>query len=905
MSKPWWRRPHSVRLKRALCRAVNWRELFADTLQWKEGQNLPCTKRGAHQSGTDNKPSMGVVPNTHGAVKCFTCGYATTSFIGTLEDVLGIEYEKLCRQLYSQHVEPIVPEKVLKALAKNLRDDEELVTRVKLALKVGSEELDKWQLGWSAAMKRLTVPVLNEFGYCVDVRCYDIFGLRADNAPKVKSLRHGYGKVRVFPHTKERVVVIVEGEKDTIAARGIGLPAQTFTGGGESHPPSEVMKRQFEGKTVYVVGDNDKTGIEGAKKRCKKLAEVGATPVLVSLPVKEAKEDMWDWVHKYGGTADKFWELVKDSKPAEGDWGKAATMGDAMEAVKDLFTKDGPKSVVDKSKALLDAMKAIGWFYRVDCHVYYATNDACMIVDKKNSEFRAFMTSMNPWLNKETPVGRFILEHVENSVKALATEANVSNQFYYAVGLNRLYVKTSKEEQSILEISNEAKRLVRNGDNDAKILLVMADHSLHNIEEVGQVDPVEAVRWLWDNVFKFMPTPDYQRAMILLWYLAGIFKQATPDRPILRLMAPSTHGKSHVLRMLSCLTYGGEYVDGPGTTIASLATNAGKRPVLFIDNIEMEHVIQKEGLNDLFISLATNVAKEKRKIGTDTDVIYEKCECVTATTGIEPFEKHEIINRFLYATVDRVKHGRIDYCDFDVLQSIRDKRSWVLHGLLEAASQIMPKMKELRSVTKKYSVASNFIRYPVYLAIMDVWAAWLCEAIAVEEDGVRLSGDELMNRVVAYQGSQMRVQNEGTNPVLTWFESWWIRSALGTSFEMSYRPVFDDKEKTTTWWLQASQLLDELSILARTLNRKLPWVTPHQLSCRITDAESILREAGWKVDRYRSGGKNFMKIVKHGEMPDSTEASEAYDTYLALQSIDEKRQTGQSKVKGRKKCIKA
>lgn len=870
----WWKRSRGDRLKQALCERVDWQQIYSQVFDWKPGQNIKCfvaPKSEAHGFEEESRPSLGVIPESPGAVNCFTCGYKASSFIGVLEDFWGKPFEDVCAHLYSKLIEPTVAESTVSSLEKVLWKDDELLLKVREALRLPDDLMKKWRLGWSIKRRRLTIPIFNEFGLIVDIRCYDALRLNLADDPeaaKTISWKKGFGGARLFPFSAEKLVVLTEGEKDLLAGQHIGLPCQTITSGARTVLDEKDAKRHFQGKRVIIPADNDPAGKVGAVRRASMVKAAGGEPVVLELPVKEKKEDLWDWVFKYGGTSKKFWQLVKDA--GGGVAQDLPAVNPVGQGMGDLFGSKS-KSSVDVAVAIqvFESMRAKGWFYRYDGGLYYANAHECVHVHRSDPLFRSMMARIDPHINRETATGKVVLEHIENAGWACAEDVNVSNQSYYSLKGRALYVRTSRKTQHIYKVSAKGVTKVKNAQNKGRVLLALYDDAF---KDMGDIPPgtkwKPAIKWAWDEVFRFMPMPDSQRCMVFSWFLAGFFKQITPDRPILRVMAPSQHGKSHALRMLSLLMYGSECLNGPNSTVASISTNAVKRPMLFIDNIEMEHVVKREGLNDLFISLATNAAKEKRRSGTDTGVVYERPDCITATTGIEPFDRHEIINRFLYATINRNKYGRNDYFDFLRFAKIIENRDWVLWGLYQACVDLLPTLHErVEQLARKHAMADYFIRYPVYLALMEVWTSVLCSVIDVRDQkgDVMLSG-EVIDSIVALQAEQMSVHNEGTNPVLSWLNTLWERTcgAEPSFLESAHRPNIDRVNKVCTWWMTTQELLNELSVLARQLNRRVPWHNAQQLGCRITDCEEMLARDGWEVQRVKSNGREFKKIIKHG-----------------------------------------
>lgn len=87
---------------------------------------------------------------------------------------------------------------------------------------------------------------------------------------------------------KASVVFVVEGEKDVETLRNVGLVATTNVGGAGKFLQS--YSRWLDGKTVYILPDNDDPG----KKHAQDVRSILGHGTIVDLPVGH-KEDITDW----------------------------------------------------------------------------------------------------------------------------------------------------------------------------------------------------------------------------------------------------------------------------------------------------------------------------------------------------------------------------------------------------------------------------------------------------------------------------------------------------------------------------------------------------------------------------------------------------------------------------------
>ena len=178
-------------------------------------------------------------------------------------------------------------------------------------LKISQSTLDLLKVGFEG--EGISFPVF-VYGQLMDVRKY-----RPGQQPKVLS-RAGASSGYIVPDVSlmdnESEVYLCAGEKDMAVARSHGFNAYTLTGGEMSIP--HTFGYAFRGKRVYVLYDNDKTGLEGAGKLALYLNKQGAIPYIVTghhATCVEKGEDIADFFLKYGKTAEDLKEIISKAQP--------------------------------------------------------------------------------------------------------------------------------------------------------------------------------------------------------------------------------------------------------------------------------------------------------------------------------------------------------------------------------------------------------------------------------------------------------------------------------------------------------------------------------------------------------------------------------------------------------------
>lgn len=106
-------------------------------------------------------------------------------------------------------------------------------------------------------------------------------------------------------------VYVVEGERDVLALRAIGLPATTNPGGAGKWRPDYADQLIMAGAThVVVLPDHDAPGLKHAREVAMSCQAVGLTATIVELPGLAAKGDVSDWLAA-GHTKAELIALVK------------------------------------------------------------------------------------------------------------------------------------------------------------------------------------------------------------------------------------------------------------------------------------------------------------------------------------------------------------------------------------------------------------------------------------------------------------------------------------------------------------------------------------------------------------------------------------------------------------------
>jgi hypothetical protein len=189
----------------------------------------------------------------------------------------------------------------------------ELLRYVTEARGVSEEVARDVGLGWHEGWECYLLPVRDETGDVVNVRCH-----RPDGKPKMRNWKGHGDPPRLYPApppSDAKAVVVAEGEWDVLVARSNGLTAVCGTHGAGTWLAE--WSAALAGKHVRFVYDCDDAGRAGAAKAAESVRRSAKSVGIVDLGLGD-KEDLSDWFVKYGYSRDELRALLNDKSFAGG-----------------------------------------------------------------------------------------------------------------------------------------------------------------------------------------------------------------------------------------------------------------------------------------------------------------------------------------------------------------------------------------------------------------------------------------------------------------------------------------------------------------------------------------------------------------------------------------------------------
>lgn len=827
-------------------------QFYRDHLDWDGKSNVFCPFPERHKNGHDSLPSMKVFKNTGGAF-CHGCGYKATSPIYFLADSKQISPNAAARVLYAEWVEPVIPPEEYKEPADALLSNKFVLKTLLEKRGLTEATARKFRLGY--ARGRLTIPVFNDLGMCVNIRRYDLF---KEGGPKMLSWKEGYGSARLFPieSITAQQIFVVEGELDALAGLQAGLTCITPSGGAQTW--KDAWSKQLKGKDVIVIPDNDAPGHAGAETRRRSIAAHAKSVKVVDLPrLKEEGEDLTDWLLKYEGSAVELRKLAGDSqKPIKSAQPSLNSMDNLpYEATARSTVEEG---LVARSQAVWNVLTESGAFFKNDANeMFYANEQAgVMRVSKDPGPFMFFLSKINPIYNMATSVGRFVMERIRtNAMMASALSKTGSWSMYYK---GSLYLSASKDK--LLRITEEGCAHIRNAVNDEKVLLNLPVAGME-ISELPTANVRQGMDLLREVFMDNLAMSEEDRFLFVAWLAGMFFRDYVKPKPIIRLLARTASAKSTASKMASLLIYGQEMLSISASTMAAYYEMSSLYPIIIMDNLETRNM--SDMLEDFLLIAATGGVKSKRLISSDTGMVQYHANCLVLTNGIEPFNKHELIDRTVELSLDIAKYGNASFHETKVFSKLLESRSKILSALLFVIHKsVLPRVRkgEVGRIMGEFGIHGKE-RFNEYFALMALTLDALWAYLPVK--GYK-SSRELTAHWLRSQTRALHRQNEGTDEVLYFLDTYVSRySQLVLTGAQTH--VEKDKTGLITLKFTTRELLSDFRVLAKSLGIRCPWNNDRQLGTRLVDSARVLERAGWQCVDYISSGRKKHRYWKEAQ----------------------------------------
>jgi len=810
------------------------------------GKNVKCPFPESHKDGEDGTPSFRVFADT-GGTYCHGCGYKSTNPVYFWADYKKLKFDVALRQLYSKFVEPIISPAEYKVPHERLLANGLILKRLKQLRGLNADTVRKYKLGYDN--RRLTIPIFNEFSMCVNIRRYDLF---KTGGPKMVSWKEGFGRPRLYPldYISSSDVFVTEGELDALLGIQEGMMCVSPSGGSQTW--DEAWSRTMKGKVVRVIPDNDRPGIAGAEKRVASISKYAKECYLHRLPVEKEGEDLTDWILKYGGDRKKILKDLRGAlKTLNSETSKAAqALFDVLDSVEGVKKNVSEENLVKRSEAIWEDLMAGGAFFRnAEGTLFYVREGTtAMKVTNSLGQFMSFLSSRSPLVNQSSSTGRFIYTHIINKAYAQSELSKTGVWSMYDGG--KLYIHAGSDK--LLRIDEKSSEIIKNAVNPERVLLELPVPTMA-VSSPPDRRVNEGLTSLRELFMDNLSMQEENRYLLVCWLSCIFFRDYVKPKPLVRLLAKTASGKSTSSKLLSLLLYGEELLSHSASTIAATYEMSNRYPLLILDNLETRNMTPP--LEDFLLVAATGGMKAKRQLSTDVGLVIQQTSSLILTNGIEPFNRHELIDRTLEIDLDLEKYGRRGFQEGKIIPKLKAERQKIMSSILYLIHRyVIPRIKkgEISRIMQEFGQHGK-TRFNEYLALMSIVLDAFWGYMPLREYD---RPHDLVNFWLDSQTRAEQKQDEGTNDVLYFISTFAERhdQLLGAIIRIN------KEEDKLEFKCTTRELLSDFRVLAKILGIKCPWQNENHLGTRIADSEEMLARAGWKKSRIVVNGRAYLRF---------------------------------------------
>lgn len=440
-----------------------------------------------------------------------------------------------------------------------------------------------------------------------------------------------------------------------------------------------------------------------------------------------------------------------------------------------------------------------------------------------------------------------VLKAETDSKGALLTECS---WLHSKVADRVIYINPNNDDARLIRIDPDGVSVVPNGTNDDHVLLMPAyKMEPFTFTNLSAEDYFKTWNDYSDLVWNNLTCSPTDRWLYCCWSLSYPLFDFARTIPIMRCEGYAGSGKTYAMNIVSHFVYGDSQLKR--ATEAANYADASQNPVLFLDNVEVSNFTQ--GLGDFLLMGATGIQKEKRKMGTDREVVIEKMRCLINTNGIESLGKREHIDRTLTINFDRSAYGSRNFSEM-IYGSVHSKRSEFCSAQMMLISKVLGKISQ-GGIEKwiKYLEAHHpdhaKNRINSFLSLM---------ALVLEELIPEDSVEATVAAWIESQDAQGREADAGTNSVVNFFNAvcrdWqdlndntqWVN----WGYEVKVTPNNADHRRATALTVTgtASQFLNTFSACSKRKKLYCEYRTAMQLTKRFNDAARVFDDLGITMD---------------------------------------------------------
>lgn len=423
-------------------------------------------------------------------------------------------------------------------------------------------------------------------------------------------------------------------------------------------------------------------------------------------------------------------------------------------------------------------------------------------------------------INSTERESAYIIGHLVSYVSGLSPVGRLATLSFYDMDTNALYLHTGRKE--VLRVSPRDITTVTNGYDS------LVFHWTSQNEVIEPHYKHYDTRWediLFENALDNIVGlgADEAKALLKVWLLMLLLRNAVVSRPILSIFGQPGAGKSTLFRRIYTLLYGRSRSLSSITNADNFDYATAADPLVVFDNVDTwERWIPDR------LALAAAVSEvKKRKLYTNSDTITLTRQAFIGLTAHNPkFGREDVTDRLIIITLERLKKFT---SETDILGYIHDNRS-TIWGLIIQDIQKIIGTEVPKSGYPDFRI-QDFARYGAWIAkatgVFDEFTKALQSIVsdqksfALEEDGLLL--ESLQTYLMRKNGEEQdfkapsqwwgvleplsrdpqQFNRQYKNAVVLGKKFWTMHDAMKQMFLVDWE--VDQKQRTRVWKFRLRQ----------------------------------------------------------------------------------------------------
>lgn len=336
------------------------------------------------------------------------------------------------------------------------------------------------------------------------------------------------------------------------------------------------------------------------------------------------------------------------------------------------------------SAFIKDTLNREGEFvHATDGTLWYVQRDNGRPVQlSERSEKLDTLLEMNFGLNAVEQEQNYVVKYLISQTDSLQVNGVIGSLSYFDTDSDTMYLHSGA--RNVLKITQDQITTVSNGEYG--IVFPWSDGNEAFSPDFDNLP--DNKHWsdlMFDGCLDNLidTSPEQAKALLQVWLLFIIFRNAAISRPILAAFGQPGAGKSTLLRRVYRLIYGKYRELSAVSNADNFDTAVSRDPIVVYDNLDS----YEKWLPDRLAMSVTSSEVVKRKLYTDVDTVTLRRQAVLGLTAHSPkFIREDVIDRMLILEFTRLRHFEPES---NIMSTINDYRSHLWGSIIKDIQRVL------------------------------------------------------------------------------------------------------------------------------------------------------------------------------------------------------------------------